>query len=131
MSLINGAHGIGRIDLTHLGELKPDFMISSCYKFNFSLIFDTTPYDCVPQALASRRDICGDEQKVREYCESIAREGGRRMADMLGTEVLENKFQTLRRCCFTNVRPPLSLSRLGLAESDGAKIERWIKERPH
>lgn len=32
LSFIDGAHGIGHIDLTHLGELKPDFMISNCYK---------------------------------------------------------------------------------------------------
>lgn len=33
LSFIDGAHGIGHIDLTHLGILKPDFMISNCYKF--------------------------------------------------------------------------------------------------
>lgn len=32
LSFIDGAHGIGHIDLTHLGELKPDFVISNCYK---------------------------------------------------------------------------------------------------
>lgn len=33
MSLIDGAHDIGQIDLTHLGEIEPDFMISNCYKY--------------------------------------------------------------------------------------------------
>lgn len=33
LSFIDGAHGIGHIDLTHLGSLEPDFMISNCYKF--------------------------------------------------------------------------------------------------
>lgn len=32
LSVVDGAHGIGHIDLTHLGTLKPDFMISNCYK---------------------------------------------------------------------------------------------------
>lgn len=32
LSFVDGAHGIGHIDLTHLGALKPDFMISNCYK---------------------------------------------------------------------------------------------------
>lgn len=90
---------------------------------------DTTPYVCVPPALAFRKDICGGEERIREYCESVAREGGRRMAEALGTEVLENKSQTLRRCCFTNVRLPLSLSGLALAESEGADVARWIQER--
>lgn len=33
LSFIDGAHGIGHIDLTHLGILKPDIMVSNCYKF--------------------------------------------------------------------------------------------------
>lgn len=32
-SLIDGAHGIGHIDLTHLGAVGPDFMVSNCYKW--------------------------------------------------------------------------------------------------
>lgn len=90
---------------------------------------DTTPYACVPSALAFRRDVGGGEQKIREYCEGIAREGGRRMAEMLGTEVLENRSQTLRRCCFTNVRLPLSVSQLGLVESEGTEVAKWMQEK--
>ncbi|KXX73190.1 L-cysteine desulfhydrase [Madurella mycetomatis] len=33
MSLIDGAHGVGHIDLTNLGEVGPDFMVSNCYKW--------------------------------------------------------------------------------------------------
>lgn len=32
LSFVDGAHGVGQIDLTHLGTMKPDFMISNCYK---------------------------------------------------------------------------------------------------
>lgn len=32
LSFVDAAHGVGHIDLTHLGALKPDFMISNCYK---------------------------------------------------------------------------------------------------
>ena len=32
LSFIDGAHGIGHIDLTRLGDVGPDFMISNCYK---------------------------------------------------------------------------------------------------
>ena len=33
MSLIDGAHGIGHIDLTHLGNVGPDFLITDCPQY--------------------------------------------------------------------------------------------------
>ncbi|KAG8159103.1 hypothetical protein KVR01_010764 [Diaporthe batatas] len=179
LSFVDGAHGIGHIDLSHLGSssLKPDFMISNCYKWlmvprgcailyvptaNHRLIrttfptswgyekpdtrelmdpsdyfvrlfvkvstTDTTPFVCVPVALKWRQEVCGGEARIREYCESIAREGGRRMAKLLGTEVLGECSDSMQRCCFTNVRLPLSIAQLGVQEVDGARIAKWIQE---
>ena len=38
LSLIDGAHGIGLIDLTHLGTVSPDFFVSNCHKY-VSILF--------------------------------------------------------------------------------------------
>ncbi|KAL7622263.1 hypothetical protein AAE478_007767 [Parahypoxylon ruwenzoriense] len=159
LSCIDGAHGVGHIDLRHLAQVEPDFFISNCYKWlmvprgcavlyvpyrNQALIrttyptaegylphaeretkssasyfvnlfdkvstIDTTPYICVIEALKFRDHVCGGEERVRDYCKTIAREGGELMAAMMGTEILENKTGTLRDCCFTNVKLPLEIA---------------------
>lgn len=90
---------------------------------------DTSPYISVPTALKFRQDVCGGEDKIREYCERIAHEGGTHMANVLGTETLDNGSQTLSRCSFTNVRLPLSLVELNATPSEGPKIAKWIQEK--
>ena len=90
---------------------------------------DNTPYICILAALKFRKEICGGEVSIRSYCERLAQEGGKHMAEIFGTEVLENESKTLGRCCFTMVRLPLSLSSLGVSASEGKVVAKWIQER--
>ncbi|KAF2746058.1 aminotransferase family protein-like protein [Sporormia fimetaria CBS 119925] len=39
-SLVDGAHGIGMIDLTHVGKVNPDFFVTNCHKWLY------TPRSC-------------------------------------------------------------------------------------
>jgi hypothetical protein len=50
------------------------------------------------------------------------------MAELLGTEVLRQGSNSLQRCCFTNVRLPLTIAQLGIKDADGARIAKWIQE---
>ena len=79
--------------------------------FAFVATTDTTPYLCVPEALKFREITCGGEANIRQYCQHISQVGGSRMAQILGTEVMNNKTHTLTKCCFANVRLPLIISR--------------------
>lgn len=89
---------------------------------------DNTPYCCVPLALKFRSSVCGGEAAIRAYCEVIARKGGDRMAEILNTEVLGSPESSFRRCCFVNVRLPLTLSDLGVDASSGREVARWMQE---
>ena len=70
---------------------------------------DCSNYLCIPDAIKFRQEVCGGEEKIMKYCEDIAREGGERAAEILGTEVMNNKEGTLTKCAFANVRLPLKI----------------------
>ena len=63
----------------------------------------------IPTALAFRRDVCGGEDAIMAYSIDLARRGGDRAAEILGTDILDNQEGTLRNCAFANVRIPLTL----------------------
>ncbi|KAI9868752.1 MAG: hypothetical protein M1813_004603 [Trichoglossum hirsutum] len=190
LSLIDGAHGIGHLELD-LGKLDADFFVSNCHKwlftprgcavlhvpqrnqqlirsslptshgfiplpsaptgdgitpihspfppsgkspfvtlFEFVGTIDNAPYLCIPAALRFRRDVCGGEDRIREYCTRLAREAGKLVADALGTEVLDNRTGTLTRCCFANVRLPLDVgtdaSRGHVLHADVPRVTEYI-----
>ncbi|RDW59675.1 hypothetical protein BP6252_12762 [Coleophoma cylindrospora] len=183
LSLIDGAHGIGSIDLTHVGSVAPDFFVSNCHKwlytprgcavfhvparnqhlirtclptshgysypydksptpdgktpfvhlFEFVATTDYTPYVCIPAALKFRKELCGGEAAIMKYSWELARIGGDRTAEILGTEVLENKAGTLRKCFFANVKLPLVFKAAGEQKQQGdfdveeaPAIQKWI-----
>jgi len=185
LSLIDGAHGIGHIDLTRLGGVGPDFFVSNCHKwlytprgcavfhvparnqhlihtslptshgyryssdgpvpdgktpfvhlFEFVATIDYTPYVCVPASLEFRKVICGGEVAIRRYCWEIARVGGNRVAEILGTDVMNNKTMSLSKCCFANVRLPLAFKLAGEVQGqrqfdldDAPKLQLWLNIR--
>jgi hercynylcysteine S-oxide lyase len=79
--------------------------------FAWAATIDQSPYLCIPQALAFRLEFCGGEDQIREYCFDLARNSGKIMAQILQTEVMDNKTESLSQCCFTMVRLPLAFGR--------------------
>ncbi|KAH0039262.1 PLP-dependent transferase, partial [Aureobasidium melanogenum] len=73
---------------------------------------DDTPYLCIPAALEWRKCITfGDktgQEAIISYNKELARKGGQLVAEILGTEVLNNRELTLGDCAMANVRLPVS-----------------------
>jgi selenocysteine lyase/cysteine desulfurase len=84
----------------------------SAFVANFEFVGtrDNSPYICAPEALKWRQEAAGGEDAIRDYCQMLVNEGSKRMAEMLGTEVMDNEEGTLTQCCMTNVRLPLMIS---------------------
>ncbi|RFU35281.1 hypothetical protein B7463_g1030, partial [Scytalidium lignicola] len=187
LSLIDGAHGIGQIDLTHLGSVGPDFFVSNCHKwlytprgcaifhvplrnqhlirtslptshgyqylsgppdqtrksrfvylFEFVATTDYTPYFCVPTAIKFRQEVCGGEEAIRKYCFNLAKVGGKRVAEILGTQVMDTESGTMRGCCFANIELPVKFKAIQgegsetegsnkiFSTADAGKIQKWL-----
>ena len=85
-----------------------------------------------------RNEVCGGEATIREYCFNLARNGGRSVAKILGTEVMQVSQDGPNQCCFTNVRLPLQFShqklvgpdaKVGLDAAEGSRIVTWLMHR--
>jgi selenocysteine lyase/cysteine desulfurase len=163
LSLIDGAQGIGMVDLD-LGAVDPDFFVSNCHKWlhvprgcavfyvplrnqplmrstlptshgfvpkgpktvghnplpqsqksqfvtNFEFVgtMDDAPYLCVKHSIAWRAEVLGGEQRIRDELTQLARSGGKKAAEILGTKILDNDSQSLTRCSMVNVALPLAV----------------------
>jgi selenocysteine lyase/cysteine desulfurase len=110
---------------------KPPFVAN----FEFVGTIDNSPYLCVPAALKWREDI-GGEEIIMNYCQTLVQEAGQYLARALGTEVMENSTGTLGQCCLSNVRLPISLSKVqavasnnGMDKEDfGIVVRDWMKK---
>ena len=110
-STVPTSHGFEPRDLQIASPFsKSAFADASKSKYisNFEFVgtLDNAPYLCIPDAIKWRERL-GGEAVIREYNWKLAQEGARHIADVLGTEVLDNKTQTLTQCCMANLRLPI------------------------
>jgi len=52
--------------------------------------------------------VCGGEEKIRSHCYALASQGGKIVAQILGTHPLANNSGKMDEVCFTNVALPLA-----------------------
>lgn len=98
--------------------------------FRFVATQDDSSYLCIKAALRFRKDVCGGEDRIRAYNNHLAVEGGKVLASILETDVME-EIGHLERCFFANVRLPLTLGdeRTDMLEGDALKVMEWIVEK--
>ena len=99
--------------------------------FEFMATIDVSPYLCIAEALKFRQEICGGDEKTIKYCQDISNEAGRVVAEMMGTEVMENADKTLTKCAMTNVRLPLAIGNgpHEIPEADNISVAIWMTEK--
>jgi hercynylcysteine S-oxide lyase len=91
--------------------------------FEFMGTADNAAFLCIADALKWRESL-GGEAAIRDYCTDLSQRASSRVAEILGTEYIENDEGTLRQCFMSNVNLPLKLSEVKkIAERAGAKID--------
>lgn len=102
---------------------------------NFASVgtLDDTPFLCIEAALQWRSRLTwnGDrgESAIMNYTQHLARIGGEKVAQILGTFVLDNEDSTWSSCSMTNVRLPITRSVLSDHSSKMADvIAAWIMQ---
>ncbi|KAL3455272.1 aminotransferase family protein [Aspergillus heterothallicus] len=96
--------------------------------FEFVATSDDTPYFCVPAAIDFREKVCGGEEKIYAYLESLARDAADIVASALGTEVMEEpnlapgEQSQLRRCGMSTVRLPIATRQELAASKEGTVL---------
>ena len=100
---------------------------------NFASVgtLDDNPYLCIQAALDWRSKLTWKGRKgedaIMSYTQALAHSGGRRAAEILGTEMMDNDTGTLSACSMANVRLPLSFADIAQGDVTAAeRIAAWI-----
>ena len=99
--------------------------------FDWVGTMDVSPYLCIKEGLQFRREVCGGEDKIMDYCTNLSRDAVRTAAQFLKTEVMENKEGTLTDCFMSNLGLPLQIGE-GKGEipvSETVAVAIWMTAR--
>lgn len=74
--------------------------------FEYIGTLDNSPYLCVKDALEFREKVLGGEARIQRYMRSLAKEGGAKVSEKLGTWVLGHEHR-FANCAMVNIAMPL------------------------
>ncbi|KAL6854778.1 hypothetical protein ACO1O0_005903 [Amphichorda felina] len=101
------SHGYVPKSVSRISPLPPSAKSDFVKNFQFVGTIDNSPYLCVKDAIAWRREVLGGEDRVIDHLWTLNKKGSDIVASVLGTEVMENAKGTLRNCAMANVALPI------------------------
>ncbi|KAF4629919.1 hypothetical protein G7Y89_g8223 [Cudoniella acicularis] len=114
--------------------LPPSSKNAFVTQFEFVGTIDNSNYLVVGEAIKWRKEACGGEEAITNYTHNLVFEGGKHIANVLGTKLLDNDEQTLTKCNLVNVLLPLSSSSASIPGFHAVKagfettIVHWLQQ---
>jgi hercynylcysteine S-oxide lyase len=106
-STLPTSHGYVSLSGDRFNPLPPSTKSVFVNNFEFVGTVDNSPYLCVRDSIQWREEFLGGEKKILDYLWSLVKDGGKKVAEILGTRVLENSKGTLTNCGMVNVALPM------------------------
>lgn len=104
---LSTSHGYVPKLVKRITPLPPSSKSRFVTNFEFVGTLDNSPYLCVKDAIAWRKDVLGGEDKILEYIWDLNKKGSEHVAEKLGTTYMENSTGTLRNCGMANIALPV------------------------
>ncbi|KAJ5737867.1 Pyridoxal phosphate-dependent transferase major region subdomain 1 [Penicillium malachiteum] len=111
-STLPTSHGfVVRDTVEQQGNKKQEDFLQKKTEFETNFEFvgttDNIAFLTIPAAIKWRQQVCGGEQKIQEYCTTLSKKGGVRVAEILGTRILEDNGHCMTNCSMINILLPL------------------------
>ncbi|KAJ4002601.1 hypothetical protein NW752_001116 [Fusarium irregulare] len=104
---LSTSHGYIPKLVQRITPLPPSSKSRFVTNFEFVGTLDNSPYLCVKDAIAWRKEALGGEDKILEYLRDLNKKGSEHVAEKLGTTYMENSTGTLRNCGMANIALPV------------------------
>lgn len=112
------SHGYVPQLVSRISPLPPSGKSAYIANFEFVGTLDNAPYLCVADAVKWREEKFGGEDAVLKYLWELNKKGSDLVAEILGTEVMENSTGTLRNCGMANISLPVWSETAGKGAKD-------------
>lgn len=107
------SHGYEPRTAKRFNPLPPSDKSAYVTNFEFVGTKDNSMYYAIKDAIQWRQERCGGEKRIVDYIQALNKDGTDLVAKELGTEVLENEEQTLRKSGMGCVALPLWIGEKG------------------